>query len=227
MHRFDRGVQLVRRRIAGLGHEHNAVHIGRNDLCVRDRVDRRRIDDNIVIDSGAFAYKCSHSVGSQQLRRIRRDGSRTDDPERKILHLCDLQLPDLRQKIAEARRKLHLPKLALRRLAHIRIDQQDFLSKHRVADRNVGRRQALALRGLGACDGEGLAGALLVCRHAEHQTGAELDIGLLDRKRRCIVQEASAVDGDGFTCRLAACFLRLHCVPCLLPSAPNRCSSYL
>ena len=40
-------VAYVLSRIAGLDYEYNTVHIGRNNLRVSDRIDRRRVDNNV------------------------------------------------------------------------------------------------------------------------------------------------------------------------------------
>lgn len=111
--------------------------------------------------------------------------------------------PDLGEVVAQTRGKLDLPEAALRRLAHVGIDQQDALAEHGIADGDIRGGQALALGGLCARDGEGLAGPRLVRRHAEHQAGAKLDIGLLHGEGGVVIQKPAAIDRDSLSC----CFI--------------------
>ena len=182
-------IELIRGRHAGSRYEHHTVDIGGDDLRIRHRVDRRRVDDHIIVGLGALRREAPHALGREQLGRVWRDRTGADDPQRQILHLGKLEPADLRQKVTQAGRAPHAPETALPRFAHIRIDKQNALAEHGVADGNVCRREALALRWLCARDGKGRAGALLIRRHAKQQAGAQLYIGLFDRKRRLFGQQ--------------------------------------
>lgn len=82
--------------------------------------------------------------------------------------------------------------LAVQRLCQARgIELQRHTVAHQLLD--VRSREALALRGLRARDGKGRAGALFIRRQAKQQTGAQLYIGLFDRKRRLIGQQTLPV----------------------------------
>ena len=121
----------------------------------------------------------------------------------------------------------HPPKAALCRLAHIRIDQEHLFAQHCIANGNVGCCQALALRGLCASDGEARTWALLIRRHAEHQTGAQLYIGFLYRKWRFIGQQTFPVCTNSFNRYLSAFFLFRHRALHLPPPASSSQHSHL
>lgn len=93
----------------------------------------------------------------------------------------------------------HIPEKALGRLAHIRINQQSAPAQHGKADGDIGGCQALTLRRIGACDSENPTDAPAVLRHAEHQTGAQFDVGFLNGKRGFVVEQALPVVDQDFT----------------------------
>lgn len=129
-------IELIRGRHAGSRYEHHTVDIGGDDLRIRHRVDRRRVDDHIIVGLGALRREAPHALGREQLGRVWRDRTGADDPQRQIRHLGKLEPADLRQKVTQAGRASHAPETALPRFAHIRIDKQNALAEHGVADGN-------------------------------------------------------------------------------------------
>ena len=182
--------------MTGTDDQQHSVDQARNNLRVRNFIDRRCVDDDIIIFLSEILDRILEGGGRQHFRRIRRDLAAGNDRKRKPVDAVNIAGIHLRDQIAHPVFCMNTPEPRNVRFAHIAVHQERLFAEHGERDRDIRCRKALAFGGIGTRHAEHLAAAIVHRRHAVHQVGTKLDIRFADRERTAVCQDLLPVFRD-------------------------------
>ena len=123
---FGQALRRLDRYPAALDDEDDQIGEGRGDAGVGDEKGRRRIENDVVVLEAEVVDQLPETLGTEQLRRIGRNGAAGQQVE--IGNLGGLagadQVAVADQKVGKPGRRLDAEDLVLFGLAHVAVDEQ-------------------------------------------------------------------------------------------------------
>ena len=178
-------------------HHDDAVGPFRDHQRVDDDVHRRQVQKDIVKHVLVPVQQRVHTLGAQQLGRVRRDvPGRQNVPVVKIRGLAQAVALDAEsgQQVRQARRRRHLQLLGDGRQAHVPVDQQHPLARLGQGVGQVHRGGGLAFAADRACDADDAA---FLFRQSEEQIRPQKLIGFRRGEAQLVAQQTLLLPAGG------------------------------